>query len=80
MQNLFKDLEQLLLQCDDYSIDDKLNKPKIEEQALSLEPQLLKILLSHAGLKKHFFQDIDSVLVFDKVKFQKFISNSQLNY
>ena len=40
MQNLFKDLEQLLLQCDDYSIDDKLNKPKIEEQALSLEPRL----------------------------------------
>jgi hypothetical protein len=46
MQNLFKDLEQLLLQCDDYSIDGKLNKPKIEEQALSLAPQLLKILLS----------------------------------
>ncbi len=77
MQNLFKDLEQLLLQCDDYSIDGKLNKPKIEEQALSLAPQLLKILLSHAGLKKHFFQDIDSVLVFDKVKFQKFIANKQ---
>lgn len=77
MQNLFKDLEQLLLQCDDYSIDDKLNKPKIEEQALSLEPRLLKILLSHDGLKKHFFQDVDSVLIFDKVKFQKFISNKQ---
>ncbi len=77
MQNLFKDLEQLLLQCDDYSIDGKLNKPKIEEQALSLAPQLLKILLSHAGLKKHFFQDVDSLLVFDKVKFQKFISNKQ---
>lgn len=77
MQNLFKDLEQLLLQCNDFNIDGKLNKPKIEEQALALEPQLLKILLNHVGLKKHFFQDVDSLLVFDKVKFQKFISNKQ---
>ncbi len=35
------------------------------------------VTLSHAGLKKHFFQDVDSLLVFDKVKFQKFISNKQ---
>jgi adenine-specific DNA-methyltransferase len=77
MQNMFKELEQLLLGCEDFNLEGKLNKPKIEEQALSLEPQLLKLLLSHTGLKKHFFQDIEGLMVFDKVKFQKFISNKQ---
>lgn len=77
MQNLFKDLEQLLLQYDDFNINGKLNKPKIEEQALALEPQLLKVLLGHNGLKKHFFQDVEGLMVFDKIKFQKFISNKQ---
>ena len=75
MQNLYNDLKELLLQHGRYTIDGKLNKPKIEDDGLNLDANLLKLLLQNPKFKKHFFQDVDSIMVFDKVKFQRFINN-----
>lgn len=77
MQNLYNDLKELLLQNEQYVIDGKLNKPKIEDDGLNLDVHLLKLLLQNTKLKKHFFQDVDGVMAFDKVKFQRFINNKQ---
>ncbi len=77
MQNLYNDLKELLLQHGRYTIDGKLNKPKIEDDGLNLDANLLKLLLQNPKFKKHFFQDVDSIMVFDKVKFQRFINNKQ---
>ncbi len=77
MQNLYNDLKDLLQQDDRLVVDGKLLKNKIIELALAMDGSLLKLLLSHDGIKKHFFTEVEGVLVFDKIKFQKFISNKQ---
>jgi len=77
MQNLYNDLKELFSQHGQYIIDGKLNKPKIEDDGLNLDVGLIKLLLQNTKLKKHFFQDVDGVMVFDKVKFQRFINNKQ---
>ena len=75
MQNLLDDLKGLLQQDERLVVDGKLLKNKIIELALQLDPVLIKMLLSHESIKKHFFQDVEGVMVFDKIKFQKFVSN-----
>jgi adenine-specific DNA-methyltransferase len=75
MQNLLDDLKGLLQHDERLVVEGKLLKNKIVELALQLDPVLIKMLLSHTSIKKHFFQEVDQVLVFDKIKFQKFVSN-----
>ena len=75
MQNLQRDLIDLLKNEDNLVVDDHLNKNKIIELALKVEPQLIRVLLSSETFKKHFFQEVDEVLVFDKIKFQRFVNN-----
>ncbi len=75
MQNLLNDLKKLLEKDNRLVADGKLLKNKIIELCLQLDPILLKMLLSSEPIKKHFFQKIEDVFVFDKIKFQKFISN-----
>ena len=74
--NLFLELEALLRMDSKYCMEDgTLIKNKIVSDALSLNPELLKYLLSNDSLKKNFFSDVDGILVFDKVKFQQFVMN-----
>lgn len=74
--SLFHELEALLRLDSKYCMDDgALIKNKIVEDALKLRPELLKYLLSHEGLKKNFFSEVEGILVFDKVKFQQFVMN-----
>jgi adenine-specific DNA-methyltransferase len=47
----------------------------VAQGALALDPMLLETLISSDSIKAHFFQQIGKTLVFDKVKFQKFILN-----
>ncbi len=75
MQNLLNDLTQLLKQDERLVADGKLLKNKIIELGLQLDPSLIKLLLSQPAIKKYFFQQVDKIIVFDKIKFQKFISN-----
>jgi len=82
MENLLEQLERLLIENDRLFdqenkpvINGKLAKNKVVELALKLNPTLLKVLLSNESIKKHFFAEVDGILVFDKIKFQKFVSN-----
>lgn len=75
MQNLFDDLKKLLSQDNRFMVEGSLLKNKIVELALQVDAGLMKILLSNESMKKHFFQEVEGVFVFDKIKFQKFVSN-----
>jgi len=75
MQNLLEELKKLLEQDERFVVDGKLLKNKIIESALKLDADLIKLLFKSEAIKKHFFQEVDGVLVFDKIKFQKFVSN-----
>lgn len=76
--NLYHELEQLLRMNSRYCMDDgTLLKNRIVEDALSLNPRLIKLLLDNDKMKVVFFQDVDGVMVFDKIKFQRFVSDTQ---
>lgn len=77
MQNLLNDLIQLLEQDDRFVAEGKLLKNKIVESALALDSGLIKLLLKKEAIRKHFFVEIEGVLVFDKIRFQQFVSNKQ---
>lgn len=77
MQNLLKDLTELLSEDERLVSEGKLLKNKVAELALKMDADLIKNLLKNAVIKKHFFSDIDGILVFDKIKFQKFVSNKE---
>lgn len=74
---LHQELIEKLSKDDRLVIDGKLAKNKVIELALHLDVDLLKILRSSRDLNKTFFQEVDGVLIFDKVKFQSFVSNKQ---
>lgn len=76
--NQYRELEKLLRMESRYCTEDGvLLKNAIVEAALELRPELIKLLLTHDALKRNFFTEIDGVLVFDKVKFQKFVMNKR---
>ena len=77
MQNLLKDLQTLLEQDPRFMTDGKILKNAIVEAALKPDAGLVKLLLGNEVIRKHFFLDVDGTLVFDKVKFQDFVSNKQ---
>lgn len=77
-RNLFTELEKLLRMDSTYCTEDgTLLKNTIAEAALALRPDLIAKLLTHDGLKRNFFTEISGVMVFDKVKFQKFVMNKR---
>ena len=77
-RNLFTELEKLLRMDSTYCTEDgTLLKNTIVEAALALRPDLIAKLLTHDGLKRNFFTEISGVMVFDKVKFQKFVMNKR---
>ena len=76
--HLYHELEQLLRMNSRYCMEDgTLLKNRIVEDALSLNPLLVKLLLGNDKIKAVFFQDVERVVVFDKVKFQRFVSDTQ---
>lgn len=77
MQNLLIELTELLSKDDRLVADGKLLKNKVIELALGMDADLIKLLLKNDNIKEHFFSNVDGVLVFDKVKFQRFVSNKQ---
>jgi len=77
VQNLLNDLTLLLEQDNRLVAEGKLLKNKVVELALALDPGLIKLLLKHDAIRKHFFVEVEGVLVFDKIKFQRFVSNKQ---
>ena len=76
-KNLLDRLTDLLSSDDRLVSEGKLLKNKVTELALNLDASLLKLLLTDPAIKAHFFTEVDTVLVFDKIKFQKFVNNKQ---
>lgn len=75
MQNLQNELKDILNHEDSLVIDGQLNKNLIVERALQVDTKLIKLLLKHDTIKRHFFTDVEGVMVFDKIKFQRFVNN-----
>ena len=75
---LFQELEALLRPHSQYTSEDGVMlKNSIVEAALQLRPDLLKLILTNDKLKANFFTEVDGMLVFDKVRFQKFVMNKR---
>ena len=77
MQNLLDNLKSLLQKDERLVSKGELLKNKIIELALKLDKNLIKLLLSDEKIKEVFFVKVDGVLIFDKDKFIKFVSNKQ---
>ncbi|HVG42425.1 MAG TPA: site-specific DNA-methyltransferase, partial [Chitinophagaceae bacterium] len=75
MQDVLKELTHLLGKDEQLVSGGKLLKNKITELALNLDRELLRLLLSHAAIKKYFFEEVEGIFVFDKIKFQQFINS-----
>ena len=75
MQNLLHNLEQLFADKPEYMVDSRLMKNKVIEHALAMDADLLGLLLSDPVIKEHFFVSVGNTLIFDKIKFQNFVSN-----
>lgn len=77
MQNLLNDLIALLEKDARLVFEGHLLKNKIVEMALGMDAGLIKLLMTHEDIRRHFFIDADGVAVFDKVRFQQFVMNKQ---
>jgi adenine-specific DNA-methyltransferase len=67
-----------LLQKDERLVSEgEFFKNKVIELALKLDKDLIKLLLSDEKMKEVFFIEVDKILIFDKDKFIKFVSNKQ---
>jgi len=75
LQNLYEELAKLLGSNERYLVDGMLSKDKVAEDALAMDSDLLKVLTTNESIKNHFFAKVGAILVFDKVKFQKFVLN-----
>lgn len=74
--NFFEHLEALLKTNKAYVAEDgRLLRNKVAEAAATLDPALLRLLLSDAEAKKRFFADVDGTAVFDKTAFGWVVEN-----
>ena len=77
MKNLYNHIKSVLSENEVFCKDGQLFKNSVVEAGLKLDPELLKLLLKDKKAKKHFFTEVDDIAVFDKAKFQNFVSNKQ---
>ena len=74
--SFFEHLEALLKTNKAYVAEDgRLLRNKVAEAAATLDPGLLRLLLSDAEAKKRFFPDVDGTAVFDKTAFGWVVEN-----
>ena len=60
-----------------FAQDGTLLRNAVYEAAMQMDPALIRLLLSNAETKQHFFTDVEGTLVFDKVGFGWVINNRQ---
>jgi len=75
LKSLIEELTALLSSEPSYILDGKIAKDIVVESALNFDKTLLDLLASNEKIARQFFKKLVSYLVFDKVKFQKFILN-----
>lgn len=73
---LFRELEHRLQREPGFCTSEGvLIRNAIAEAAMELRPELLRLLLGHEELRSFFFAEVEGVMIFDKVKFLRFVSN-----
>lgn len=75
MKNTLEILIKTLEKDERLVVDGELLKNKVIELANKMDTGLLRLIKSEKDLKKHFFVEVDDVLVFDKQKFFDFVNN-----
>jgi len=75
LQNLLNELESILQKDQSFISDGAILKNAVIEAALNMDARLLELLMESDTIKNHFFTEVAGALVFDKVKFQDFVSN-----
>ena len=60
-----------------FSAEGEMLRNAVYEDAMKMDPSLIKLLLSDDTCKNRFFTEVDGVLVFDKVGFGWVINNRQ---
>lgn len=75
MQNLLEELKNLLATQPRFMQAGRMIKQAVIDAAQSLDIELLQLLMRHDAIKRHFFQDVNGIMVFDKVKLLRFVSN-----
>ncbi|KXB58245.1 DNA (cytosine-5-)-methyltransferase [Gemella haemolysans] len=73
-----KELENLLLQHEEFLVEGILNKNKLSELARKYDAKLLNVLMKEEKIKNHFFSELEEgILVFKKDVFLQFINNKE---
>lgn len=75
LQNLLNELESILQKDQSFISDGAILKNAVIEAALNMDARLLELLMESDTIKAHFFTEVTGALVFDKAKFQEFVSN-----
>ena len=76
MKNIFEILESVLKTDARFvSKDKELMRNSVYEKAMSMDAELLHLLLNNPETKKRFFTEIDGTLVFDKIAFGWIVNN-----
>lgn len=74
--SLYRELERLLRMDSRWCTEDGvLMRNAVVEAALAVDPDLVGLLMEHDGLRRNFFTEVGGVMVFDKVRFQRFVTS-----
>lgn len=77
-KNIFKIVEDILKTREKYiSEDNKLLKAIVYSDVITMNNELLTLLLSNEQIKERFFENVNGALVFDKQKFVWFIESKK---
>lgn len=77
-KNIFEIVEEVLKTREKYvSEDDKLLKAIVYSDVMTMNNELLSLLLSNEQIKERFFEKVDGTLVFDKQKFAWVIESKE---
>ena len=75
-KNIFEIVEEVLKTNLKYVSDDgKLLKAMVYSDVMTMDKELLCLLLSNEKIKERFFKDVNGTLIFDKQKFTWFIDS-----
>lgn len=76
--NIFEIVQNILKTNPKYISDDgKLLKAVVYSDVMTMDKELLSLLLSDENIKERFFEDVNGTLVFDKQKFAWFIESKE---
>ncbi|WAM00666.1 site-specific DNA-methyltransferase [Mycoplasmopsis felis] len=77
-KNIFQTTKEILMNNPKYiSKDNKLLKAKVYSDVMTMNKDLLSLLLSNNDIKQRFFIEINGTLIFDKQKFALFIDSKE---